>query len=1082
MNAGNRAVWTAEHDRLIDVLLAEVLGSEGPPDVTSSVLARARAQRRYALPILAAAALILVAVLATLWVHASAYPSPKASGAYTVVGGGEVKRGSTLRTADRPASVALGGYCRVEVEPRSSVRIEGAKKSEEVFLEQGAITCEVNRRVGAFAARTEVGNVSATGTKFIVRVLEGSGDMKTRRMFVKVIVGAVLVSGAWGELALAAGEERTVPEAGTAAAQVEASLPAADRVWVDVEGLEAGFGFQKETVLAAPDDWLYIGGNLHWCYDGGRRLFFSQQGSRVFLAMDGGEARLAGVLLRAPPDVAEAQRLLAEARGPLTVWCDWPVVSQLAALPGAGNIASLCVSGEALASDLWALAGIKNLTSLRFGSGAGRVANLEPLANLKSLRSLSLSGLNPAADLSPLGRLPNLRALDLFRSSGVSDLSFLAGLHALTSLNLGYCTGLSNLSPLAGLEDLRYLNLEWCNGLRDVSPLAQLTDLQELNLGGCKIRSGVSALASLSGLRSLTAPETGTEADLRAIANGCKELEFLGLTGPGVMRGLSVAGEFSKLTSLHIDEGGQFIPDPISDLSPIGHLTGLRELVVQNCREVSDLSALTGLKGLASLEVTECPKVSDLSPLSELQALRRLGLGGCDNIQNLSPIQKLSDLQELHLPRWTTNEDLAALLPKLPNLESLSLSSPIVWDLKPLANLTGLQSLDLGFSISVYDLTPLTNLSRLQRLCLYGCESLTDLSPIHAIIRRHGSVAVGQTLKAQLQGLKATPAAATETGPAGTAPRGAASPGHRTKSQDELQRTATVAKGLGDGRLMLEPMDQIAAFERFYDAYRLKEKENVKLIIPPLPERQAYYERFEKDQFAAIPRGPESMVFRWLEPCLQRWGMAFGGTHMSDLLRWIPGLGRQDIEGRDDALQRQLSCDVVYRVGVAPEVMAKEIEQELRTKLNWPVRLSFREVNRTVVAVSGVYRYSPLPGLAEFSADDAPAYDKIEIYGSQQREDPRFGGGGSGNFARFLQWVGDYVGRQLVSDMKGPVGLIEWRDGPLPRGVQRGRLPDDEVALVLQHLGEQTGLTFKEEERQVRILYVDLDLPPGAAW
>jgi RNA polymerase sigma factor (sigma-70 family) len=905
----------------------------------------------------------------------------------------------------------------------------------------------------------------------------GSGIVKAAAI-TAVAAGAIIAGGVIAQRAAGDPTPAPPPAPAAAATPAEAALPAADRVWVDVEGLQAGFGFQRETVLAAPDDWLYIGGNLYWCYGAGRRLSFSQQGARVFLAMDGGEPRLVGMRLRTPLDVAEAQRVLAEARGAPTVWCEWPVVSQVAALPGAESIASLCVSGQALVSDLSPVAGMRNLTSLDLAGHGSDVANLEPLANLQSLRSLALSHLNPAAGLSPLGRLRNLRSLDLMWSSSVSDLSALSGLHSLTSLNLGYCHGISDLSPLSGLGNLRYLNLEGCGGLRDVSPLARLTDLQELNLGGCRIISGVSALAKLSGLRSLTAPETATEDDLRAIANGCKELECLGLTGRAVMPGLSVAAEFSKLTSLHLSEGPQYLSNPVSDLSSLGNLTGLRELVVRDCRQVSDLSALAGLKELASLEVRDCPEVSDVSPLSELKGLRRLDLGGCAKIQDLFPIQKLADLHELALPSWTTNEDLAALLPKLPNLESFSLNSPIVWDLTPLANLTGLQNLDLGFCSSVYDLTPLANLPRLQRLFLYGCESLTDLSPIHAMVRRDGSVAVAPTLKVQLEGLKRAPAAATETLPGGAAQRAAAKPRHPTKSQDELQRAAIVANGLGDERLMLEPMDVIAPLERFYDAYRLREGENVKLVIPSLPERQAYYERFSKDQAAAIPRGPESMMFRWHEPCLEHWADAFGGTPISLHLRSILGLGRQDIEGRDDALQRLLSCDVVYRVGIAPEDMAKDIEQELRRELNWPVRLSFRDVNRTVVAVSGAYRYSPLPGLAEFQGCDT-----IEIYGSQRREDPSRGpGGGSGSLAEFFHRVGGYTGRQVVSDAKDTGGMIGWLDGPLPRGGQRGRLPDDEVALVLQHLSEQTGLTFTEEERQVRILYVDLDLPPGTAW
>jgi hypothetical protein len=53
--------------------------------------------------------------------------------------------------------------------------------------------------------------VSVTGTEFVVRMLdeEGEDGMIGKRMFVKVLVGTVLLTGAMGDLQLAAGEEAT---------------------------------------------------------------------------------------------------------------------------------------------------------------------------------------------------------------------------------------------------------------------------------------------------------------------------------------------------------------------------------------------------------------------------------------------------------------------------------------------------------------------------------------------------------------------------------------------------------------------------------------------------------------------------------------------------------------------------------------------------------------------------------------------------------------------------------------------------------------------------------------------------------
>jgi len=162
----------------------------------------------------AAAAAVLAMGLGAWAAMRDSYPEPRASGPYRVSGGGEVRRGSVLSTAEGPAAVALGGYCRIELGPRSTLRLEGAKRAEQVFLEQGEVRCEVNRAVGSFAVRTEVGTVSVTGTQFSVRVIgaEGGGDMYGKRMFVKVLAGAVLLGGTWGSAVLQAGEDKTVPE------------------------------------------------------------------------------------------------------------------------------------------------------------------------------------------------------------------------------------------------------------------------------------------------------------------------------------------------------------------------------------------------------------------------------------------------------------------------------------------------------------------------------------------------------------------------------------------------------------------------------------------------------------------------------------------------------------------------------------------------------------------------------------------------------------------------------------------------------------------------------------------------------
>jgi ferric-dicitrate binding protein FerR (iron transport regulator) len=177
------------------------------------------------------AAAAAVALVAILWgLTRSRYPQPRASGSFEVVGGGSVRRGAMLRTEAEPASVSLGGYCRVEIDPGSVVRVGGGPRDERIRLERGRIVCEVVPGSGAFAVETEVCTVAVRGTRFTVEILEPKGGdvMLPKQALVKVFAGLVLVTTAGGSFEARAGEEKRVPEA-PAAAPVLDALPEAVR-------------------------------------------------------------------------------------------------------------------------------------------------------------------------------------------------------------------------------------------------------------------------------------------------------------------------------------------------------------------------------------------------------------------------------------------------------------------------------------------------------------------------------------------------------------------------------------------------------------------------------------------------------------------------------------------------------------------------------------------------------------------------------------------------------------------------------------------------------------------------------------
>jgi hypothetical protein len=74
-------------------------------------------------------------------------------------------------------------------------------------------------------------------------------------------------------------------------------------------------------------------------------------------------------------------------------------------------------------------------------------------------------------------------------------------------------------------------------------------------------------------------------------------------------------------------------------------------------------------------------------------------------------------------------------------------------------------------------------------------------------------------------------------------------------------------------------------------------------------------------------------------------------------------------------------------------------------------------------------------------------------------------GGGGGTFGEMLDWLGNWIGTPIVSDVKTPPPSISWSS----HGRSKEPASDEDD---LANITAQTGLYFKKETRVVRILFV----------
>jgi hypothetical protein len=255
------------------------------------------------------------------------------------------------------------------------------------------------------------------------------------------------------------------------------------------------------------------------------------------------------------------------------------------------------------------------------------------------------------------------------------------------------------------------------------------------------------------------------------------------------------------------------------------------------------------------------------------------------------------------------------------------------------------------------------------------------------------------------------------------------------------------------------------ALELFREVYALGDGEVMKRVAPLYPPgRRVYFRRRFPNRDALDPDGPPNTIFSWRGKDLDGSpsGWSNGRVQGAHFLWQMVGVFPQDIEGDLNVLKAPIRGDFVIRDDAPPEQRAARLEEILRRECGLPVKLTFREVERPVLVARGKYRYTPHPNATQGTG--------IEIFGKA------FGyqGGGQGSFAEFLGWVGMYTTRPVINEVEeAPRGKLVWMVHRVFNFHQKENLDEAERKLALEHLTEQTRLTFVEDKRRVRTLFVE---------
>jgi hypothetical protein len=212
------------------------------------------------------------------------------------------------------------------------------------------------------------------------------------------------------------------------------------------------------------------------------------------------------------------------------------------------------------------------------------------------------------------------------------------------------------------------------------------------------------------------------------------------------------------------------------------------------------------------------------------------------------------------------------------------------------------------------------------------------------------------------------------------------------------------------------------------------------------------------------------MSFHWKAGKLHAGRMNIGfddtpsGTDLGTLGQALTAIYPQDLEGDEGLIKdRVITGDFIVRAGVPKKKIVARLEEILRQECKLPIKLTLREVDRLVKVARGTFRLAPMEGYHKNS---------IQLYGKQLV--PNSGaGGGTGTFDEFLQHAGSWTACRVASEAATLPKKIGWGNHSVSPFTEKQRKEDHDPALVFQHISEQTGLTFKEENRKVRVLFVE---------
>jgi hypothetical protein len=257
----------------------------------------------------------------------------------------------------------------------------------------------------------------------------------------------------------------------------------------------------------------------------------------------------------------------------------------------------------------------------------------------------------------------------------------------------------------------------------------------------------------------------------------------------------------------------------------------------------------------------------------------------------------------------------------------------------------------------------------------------------------------------------------------------------------------------------------------FQQAYGLQGNEVIRRVTPPyVKARMDFLRKINPQQARISPEFPGGLMIYARNgrfQLRQYRGMDF---YLEDLIRMVLNVDRQDWVEDASLAYAAIKGDFVVNADASEEQKRIALGKVIGEAVGGTVTFTFRDVVRPVIVFRGNWKARNPDG----TLWDANRGDQdIQLYGENLDRGPLHSGESSGTIDEFCNALAFWISEPAVIQASGTPAKLSWDENSFGDGSPENRYRAVDVNLVCTHVAEQTGLSWTQEMRRTRTLFIE---------